>query len=348
MAYDVALLDSQMPDLNGFALARAIRNRSAQDDVRIMMLTSADRTGDPARCRELGINCYLVKPVMESDLLNALVAVLEGPRDEVAPGLVTSGPRAHPARSLRVLVAEDNAVNQLYLRRTLQRLGHFVTTATNGQEAIEQFRAGDVDLIFMDIQMPELDGLSATTAIRHIEQKRGGHVNIFAMTAHALESDRERCLAAGMDGYLSKPAKLSDIADAVDGVLAKYQGQTVAPGKPWGRLVWDRAEALNRVGGNHELLRELIAVFFQEYPALCEQLTASIANGDAQAVHAAVHTLKGSLGCLGLYDLVNLAQEIEIALQAQGTTAVVGKVETFMEQVVAVQQLLQASPVGEA
>ena len=182
----------------------------------IMMLTSAGQRGDAARCRELGLEGYLTKPVSQSELLDAVLRVAGSKRPEAKPALVTRHSLREEGRSLRILLAEDNAVNQLLTSRVLEKHGHNVVTAGSGRAALEQLEKTSFDLILMDIQMPEMDGFEATAAIRKEEESTGKHLPIIAMTAHAMEGDRERCLAAGMDGYIAKPVEATALIDAIE------------------------------------------------------------------------------------------------------------------------------------
>jgi signal transduction histidine kinase/CheY-like chemotaxis protein len=216
--YRIVLTDCLMPGMDGFDFANAIRQDPNMSGALILMLTSADRNGDMKRCRELGIDRYLVKPIGKSELFNTIVTVLEDEIGQLAPKAAARDPRptsVNPQTSLHILIAEDNPVNQMYLRLALEKMGHTTAAAVNGREAMKQALHERFDLVFMDVQMPEMDGLAATAAIRDVELRRGGHIPIVAMTAHALEGDCERCLAAGMDGYISKPAKLSEIASII-------------------------------------------------------------------------------------------------------------------------------------
>jgi PAS domain S-box-containing protein len=219
--YRIVLTDCRMPGMDGFDFANAIRQDPNMSEALILMLTSADRNGDMKRCRELGIDRYLVKPIGKSELFNTIVAVLEGEMKQLAPETPAPAPRptsVNPHPSLHILIAEDNPVNQMYLRLALEKMGHTTATAVNGREVIQRALNETFDLVFMDVQMPEMDGLAATAQIRDIENRRGGHIPIVAMTAHALDGDQQRCLAAGMDGYISKPAKLLEIATIIEAV----------------------------------------------------------------------------------------------------------------------------------
>ena len=346
--YSVVLLDCQMPGLDGFSVADIIRTDLSPTGAVIMMLTSADRSGDVTRCRHLGIASYLVKPIRRSELLNSLLQALarHESTNSSQPALERAAERQVDLPR-RVLVAEDNLVNQTFLSRTLQKLGHVPTLAANGRETIERFRTGSYDLIFMDVQMPEMDGLSATEAIRKLEKSSGTHIPIFAMTAHALKGDRERCLAAGMDGYISKPATLAEIASAVNSVPPAPGGQRddgESQDKP---DLWNRAAALDRVGGDESLLNELINIFLQEYPALAQRLTEGLSRGDLPSLREPAHTLKGSFGCLGMQDTAVLALEIEKASQARDADRAASLIDTMLSQVGAVQQVMRTQSPGK-
>ncbi|MGA9565938.1 MAG: response regulator [Candidatus Korobacteraceae bacterium] len=229
--YRIVVTDCLMPCVDGFDFARAIRQDPNMSGALILMLTSADRNGDVKHCRELGIDRYLVKPIGKSELFNTIVAVLEDQSKELAPSTSAAAPEpifVNPQASLHILIAEDNPVNQMYLRLALEKMGHTTASAVTGLEAMQRVLNEPFDLVFMDVQMPEMDGLAATAAIREAENCHGGHMPIIAMTAHALEGDRERCLAAGMDGYISKPAKLSEIANFIQGFSRSSEIQVAA------------------------------------------------------------------------------------------------------------------------
>ncbi|HEX8800935.1 MAG TPA: response regulator, partial [Terriglobales bacterium] len=207
----LVLLDVHMPDMDGFAVAEQIRNRYKQQRIKVILLTSASRPSDVARCRELGISDYLNKPIKQSEVFDSIVTAMaerspKRERHESPSALIQVS-----ERSLRVLLAEDNPVNQTLAIRILERLGHKVQVVNNGKEALRQVQAEEFDLILMDVQMPEMDGLEATTAIREAESRTGKHIPIVAMTAHAMKGDREKCLSAGMDGYLSKPVRIEEL-----------------------------------------------------------------------------------------------------------------------------------------
>lgn len=219
--YRLVLTDMHMPHMDGFDLVERIRQRPEISAATIMMLTSAGHRGDAERCRALGISAYLLKPIRQTELREAIARVLGAEQRSGAIPLITRyslHDARHPSEVLHVLVAEDNLVNQRLATRLLEKRGHRVAVAANGVQALEMLQAQPFDLVFMDVQMPEMDGLEATSTIRRGEKSTGKHQLIIALTAHALKGDQERCLAAGMDGYLSKPIRSQEL----DVILEKY------------------------------------------------------------------------------------------------------------------------------
>jgi CheY-like chemotaxis protein len=219
--FPLVVTDFQMPEMDGFMLAAAIKDDPSGARSTVVMLTSAGRPGDAVRCRELGIAGYLQKPVRRSELRSAILGALSARSAEQPPALVTRH-TLREARTGRILLVEDNPINQLVARRLLERRGHTVTVANNGRQALailEQPLAAPFDCALMDVQMPEMDGFECTALIRDIERQTGMHLPIIAMTAHAMEGDEARCLAAGMDAYLSKPVQPDDLFTVVERCL---------------------------------------------------------------------------------------------------------------------------------
>jgi len=217
--YELVLTDANMPEMDGFALAELIKQDAKLDSTIVMMLTSGDRSGDIRRCEEIGIAAHLLKPVKQSELFDAIVMALgiTVPEDTVSgkPG------EQQPVllAPLRVLVAEDSLVNQKLAIALLEKHGHTAIVANNGKEAIEAWASQDIDVVLMDVQMPEMDGFEATHLIRAKEHQTGSHVPIIALTAHAMKGDRERCLEAGMDDYVSKPIHANELFSTIEAVL---------------------------------------------------------------------------------------------------------------------------------
>jgi signal transduction histidine kinase/CheY-like chemotaxis protein/ligand-binding sensor domain-containing protein len=216
VGFALLLVDAQMPGMDGFTLVQRLRRQTDLGKITIMMLTSAGQRGDAARCRELGIAAYLVKPIVRSQLLDAVLNVLatkdQQPHD--VP-LVTRHSLREARRGLRILLAEDNVVNQVLVCRLLEKHGHSVVVANNGRKALEELEKEKFDLVLMDVSMPEMDGYEAVAAIRAKEGAAQTHVPIIAMTAHAMKGDRERCLAAGMDAYVSKPVQPKELFEII-------------------------------------------------------------------------------------------------------------------------------------
>ena len=229
--FGLILTDMHMPKMNGFTLVERIRTRPELATATIMMLTSSGHRGDAARCQELGVAAYLLKPIRQSELREAIARVLGAREQDGAIPLITRfsvQDAREPSSFLRVLLAEDNAVNQRLAVRLLEKRGHHVVVAGNGREALEALEKGSFDLVFMDVQMPEMDGLEATAAIRDKEKSSGLHQPIIALTAHAMKGDREKCLAGGMDGYLTKPIRPPEL----DGILEEYVSRRVVSANP--------------------------------------------------------------------------------------------------------------------
>ena len=218
-AFALLLVDAQMPEMDGFTLVQRICQQTDLRKMSIMMLTSAGQRGDAARCRELGIAAYLVKPIAQAQLLDAILNVLgrkaqHTPQAQEAP-LVTRHSLREGQRTLRILLAEDNLVNQVLASRLLEKQGHAVVVADNGRKALEALEKEKFDLVVMDVSMPEMDGFEATAAIRAKEGVMGSHIPIIAMTAHTMKGDAQRCLAAGMDAYISKPIQPQELFQAI-------------------------------------------------------------------------------------------------------------------------------------
>jgi two-component system sensor histidine kinase/response regulator len=217
--YGLIVSDVLMPGMDGFSFVERVRQEPKLSTAKIMMLTSSGQRGDAARCEELGISAYTMKPVRQSELLEVISRILDSREQESPQPLITryslaSAQKAGP--SLHILVAEDNAVNQKLVARLLEKRGHNVKIVANGREALGALDQGTYDLILMDLQMPEMDGFEATDELRKREKLSGLHTPVIALTTHAMKGDRERCLNAGMDGYLSKPILAKELDDLLE------------------------------------------------------------------------------------------------------------------------------------
>jgi signal transduction histidine kinase/CheY-like chemotaxis protein len=291
------LLDGQMPGMDGFTLAERIQGRPDAAGSRVVMLTSGGLPGDAARCKALGVVAHLTKPVKQTDLWRTLLRALDEPGTVLPKATPPVMPHTEPppGRRLRVLVAEDNPMNQQLAVRLLGRYGHAVTVAETGREALEALAEEPYDLILMDVQMPDMDGLAAAAAVRRREAGTGRRVPIVAMTARALKGDREACLEAGMDAYVAKPIRAADVMAVING-LTGTNGHATTNGRD-GAV--DFGEALDRVGGDRKLLRDVAGTFLGQCPKWLAAIRTSVDSGDAAGLKAAAHPLKGSLGLFG-------------------------------------------------
>ncbi|HZC25202.1 MAG TPA: response regulator, partial [Candidatus Binatia bacterium] len=309
--FALVLIDGSMPGMDGFELAECIRKNAALSNAIIMMLTSAGQRGEGERCRKLGIGAYLLKPIRNSELQAAMLLALGCGAGVASRDLVTRHDMRLQSRKLRVLLAEDNPVNQKVGVKMLEKMGHEVNVARDGHEAMTALEAATYDLVFMDVQMPEMDGLTATRKIREREKQTGRHVPIVAMTAHAMKGDQQRCLEAGMDGYLTKPVSSPQIAEAIARVLGAETTSAPKSQVQEKRAGWDRVAALGRVEGDAALLADLVQVFLEELPGQLDTLHQGVAGADFEVIERTAHTLKGELVYLGLTEAAEKAKALE-------------------------------------
>jgi len=316
--FPLVLLDGHMPGLDGFAVAERIRQHPKLVSTTIVMLTSASGSGEGELCRRLGVGALLTKPVRQSELRGAILRAL-GRTSAIAPATQPPSAVPPPTRSLDILVAEDHPVNQRLAVKLLEKLGHRVTVANNGLEVLSLLDGREFDVVLMDVQMPELNGFEATNAIRVRERETGRHLPIIAVTAHAMKGDRERCLAAGMDGYLSKPIALVELRTTLGGVADGIPVPADVAAEPGSSdLVLDREAALARAGGDLPLLQELAGLFRETSPGLMAEIRRAIDGQDADGLRSAAHTLKGSVGNFSARRAFDAAANME-AIGAQKT-----------------------------
>ena len=318
--YRLVLLDEQMPGMDGFEVIRRVRANPELKDTSIMMLTSADQSAATAERRKLGVTICLVKPTKPSNLLRSIRKLLGTPETETIALLQPASEQA--SFPLHILLAEDNPVNQKLAVALLEKAGHRVSLAGTGLEAVTKWREGDFDLILMDVQMPELDGLEATRRIRQQEETLGRHVPIVAMTAHAMTGDREHCLQAGMDDYLSKPIDRRELLGVLAGRVAHQIGD---PQEGWSvplrapkkipeimqEELMNKSELLSRLEGDEQLLRELIDTFFAESGLLLQHVSEAVANHDGLGLDRAAHKLKGTVSIFGSPAATQAADALE-------------------------------------
>ena len=313
------LSDVNMPDVSGFMLAEWIRAESQFDKTQIIMLTSSGREGDAARRDNLNIAARLMKPIKQSELFDAIVTTLGVAALDSPPRPADEERSALAVRPLNVLLAEDNAANQKLAVGVLTKQGHRVIVAGNGRLAIAEWQMQPFDVILMDVQMPEMDGLQATQAIRDREARQGGHTLIVAMTAHAMKGDRERCLAAGMDDYLPKPIRAKLLAEKLLSLFgsasraepaAVTSSQVPTPIKPVVALI-DWKAALEGVDDDRSLLAEVAQLFLSSTTTTLAGLGEAIRLRQPDVVQRLSHSLKGELLAIGAVATSEFAWQLE-------------------------------------
>ena len=310
--YDLAILDAQMPDLDGFALAAAVRADPELAATKLLILTSAGQRGDGERCRHMGIQAYLTKPIARADLIEAVGTVLaEAPPAGAAPTLITRHSIAESRHALQILLAEDNPVNQQVAMAMLVKRGHQVDVVSNGREAVDAVGARKYDVVLMDIQMPEMDGFAATEAIRALPQ--GRTLPIIALTAHALSGERERCLERGMTGYLAKPFKAHDLFGAVEGRTAATPDTAAAPPPPVDLAAF---RGTMREAGAEAAVDGILATFATTLPQRLEALAEAARGGAAEPIQRAAHAFKSAAATIGAHRLAQLLDDMEASARS--------------------------------
>jgi signal transduction histidine kinase/DNA-binding response OmpR family regulator len=359
--YPLMILDMQAPEFDGFDVAKIIKDAPSGKDVRIIMLSSSGQRGDGDRCKEIGISGYLLKPIKESELFDAIMMTM-GLRSEEIPTVITRHNVYEARESLNILMAEDNLINQTFATKLLETRGHRVTLASNGVAAVAAFKSGDFDLILMDIQMPKMDGFEATREIRKIEdgsqktegrgQKTEGRsqekqapsanpsiinnlsgearraktdrqstierVPIIAMTAHAMTGDREKCIAAGMDDYVSKPIKPEALFSVINKVArtsqseeAHQQTQPSQGSKTFSPKTFDLSNAMETVLGSKDLFREIAGMFLENCSDYIARINIGISGNDAGILEREAHSLKGAIGNFSAREAYEAADRLE-------------------------------------
>jgi CheY-like chemotaxis protein len=325
--YSLAIIDANMPGTDGFELAQKIRLAPELAATRLIMLTSAGHRGDAQRCRELGITGYLVKPVGGTELLEVAAAVLQGV-DQQTGGPVTRHTVEENRRRLRILLAEDNRVNQEVAAAMLRKRGHEVDIVESGREAVEAVRKGLYDVVLMDIQMPEMDGVTATREIRSLPQ--GADLPIIALTAHALPEERQRCLDAGMNGYVTKPFKPYDLFAAVEGwggPADKEDGHRAAdmvgaaapadsPKLDPPPVDLEQFRRTMREAGVEEAVGSMLEVFVSDAPLRLAELSRAVECGELEGIQRAAHAFKSAAGAIAARRAAEALRGIELAAKA--------------------------------
>ncbi|WP_417375451.1 response regulator [Gimesia maris] len=339
--FDLVLVDANMPVMDGFSVAKAIKQDSTLGSAVIMMITSSDRQGEISRCKELGIAAHLIKPLKQSELFNSIAETLGmngTPQHDMRTATADLAQRIPP---LKILLAEDSLVNQKLALALLKPQGHEIAVVLNGSDAVNERKNREFDMILMDVQMPEMDGLEATRQIREYEQETGEHVPIIAMTAHAMKGDRERCLEAGMDGYVSKPVRVRELFSTIEECLhftsadalteeiiipeskdadeimddssskaeARQPEELYEPGT-MPVINWQQAMEKSEIPA--EALNELGQIFLTEAPRLLSEIREALKDNDAQTLRRAAHTLKSSAALFEAHPAAEAAQKLEM------------------------------------
>lgn len=363
--FPLVLSDGQLPEMDGFALAERIRQHGELATVVVMMLSSANLPGHTARCRALGISYCLTKPVKQTDLRKAVLTALRTPTEpgrEAAPLDHLSArdtSRMAGRQQLNILLAEDNQVNQKLAVSLLEGEGHSVKVVGNGREALTLLENQRFDVVLMDVQMPVMDGLEATALIRKMEALTGRHVPIIAMTAYAMKGDRERCLEAGMDGYVSKPVRRVELIRAIKHLIPAST-EKLLPARQYSELeptgndgvaqderpvVFDEKKALAEVFGKRQLLLQLARVFQGECSKLMAEIRAAIEAGDPAKLKPAAHSLKGAIGVFAAdkafeaaFSLERLARSGELALAGEALATLEEELDELLPALAALVQ----------
>jgi len=338
--FALVILDANMPGMDGFELAEEIKRDIRFNDPSIIMLTSSSRMGDAARSRKSGISARLPKPVKQSELYDLIIETLARSRNGHDVSLVSTSrvafpraaspvlPAAAGAAPLSILLAEDNPINSRLAEALLRKAGWDVCTVSNGKQVLQAIKSSTFDLILMDVQMPEMDGFETTAAIREMEKSAGAHMPVIAMTAHAMKGDRERCLNAGMDDYLSKPVVAAELYAAVERVLKlDVEGAEAAP--------FDVSKSLAMLEGDEALFMELAACFLRELPGQLAEVRRAVESGNAGSLERTAHRLKGStatFGANGAYDLAQLLERQGREGKVEGSRELLARLEVELER----------------
>ena len=317
---DLVLLDSSLPDMDGIELARQIRRENGLSQLKLLLMTKASKKIDLGLHEHSGIDGFLTKPIGLARLIESLTMVMgkaSTPQDSNDVRSPLTKPDFTAQRPLRILVADDNHINQKVAVSLLENFGHRADVVANGHEAIEAYKLVPYDIVLMDAQMPELDGFEASRKIRELEKQKNRHTPIIAMTAHARKEDKEKCLAAGMDDYVSKPIKPQDlkaaIARRVAATMVILQQPVESPTEaPAQTDVLNFSQALELVDGNRELLCEVARIFLNQYPKVMEETRRALSQEDYDSLTSSVHSLVASVGQIGGQRACAAARKLEL------------------------------------
>ena len=321
--FHVLILDMRMPGIDTVAFGKIVRERPFLSGTRLVLMMSLTERDDLARCGEPEFTACLTKPLKRKQVYNCLISVLGRVHPPIPAGEPVTdrrGPSEEREQTISILLVEDNPINQKVALKLLGKLRYHADTADNGLEAMNAVTTHSYDVILMDIQMPEMDGYETTQAIRRLKSSATRpDVPIIAMTAHAMKGDREKCLDAGMDDYLSKPIRLHELGEAIARWTASEAPAPVEP--PAGQVcsptaIFDRAGLLSRLDGDADFLDELLKTFLDNAPQRVAALEQAIASGSVPEVRLITHTIRGAAANLGASRLQAAADELERAAEA--------------------------------
>jgi CheY-like chemotaxis protein len=339
--FRVILVDVRLPQIDGFAFCDWIRDTHGLNETSVVMLSSTGQREDAIRCREMGM-AYLVKPLDQNELRNAVFAALAQKARPTSTATDQADEAKICSRPLRLLLVEDNEVNQAFAVALLTKRGHSVMVAGNGLAALAALDKERLDGVLMDVQMPLMDGYEATAAIREKEKATGMHIPIIAMTAHSMKGDREKCLDAGMDSYLSKPIKSKELLDIIDTVIARAPSgnelafeSSPAPLNVKVSPVINREEVWARVDGDATLLQDIVTLFLADLPDTLTAIRGAVESKNAKSLAKLAHSLKGSVGNFSAYAVTRAVIQLETVARegdlAQGPSAL-KELEAAIEQ----------------
>jgi CheY-like chemotaxis protein/HPt (histidine-containing phosphotransfer) domain-containing protein len=318
LVYDLAILDMLMPEADGFELARAIKSDPSIALIRLVMLTSLGERGDGAKARDAGIAAYLTKPVKQSQLFDCLTLVHNAAEMTDEPRKTSNLITRHALQEAKqmshrlILLAEDNVVNQKVAVRQLQKLGYRADTVADGREAIEALGRIPYDLVFMDCQMPEMDGYEATAQIRLAEAGGSTHTPIVAMTAHAMDGDREKCLAAGMDDYITKPIKVEELSRVLSAFLDRPKEESYLILSDNGSPI-DVGRMRDAMGDEPAEFAEILNLYLESTSNNFAKLETALTCGDRDAIESLAHNCAGTSANCGMSAVVGPLRELEAA-----------------------------------
>ena len=348
--FHIAILDMLMPHTDGETLGRLIRDESAFIDTALVMMTSGGKRGDAGRLEQIGFDAYLTKPVRRAHLSDTLLTILGRTADYSAPsGLITRySIDEDQRRKVRILLAEDNVINQKVALKMLENMGYRADAVANGLEAVTALQTIPYDLVLMDIQMPEMDGLEATPTIRNLQSSvSNSTLPIIAVTAHTMKGDREKCLEAGMDDYLSKPIQSEELTEilaqwAYTDLSREMELSDFTSEEP--ASVFDTTALLERLDGDETLCEQVISLFLEDLPGRMDVLEDAIGQSDRAQIRSQAHAIKGVAGTVGATAIQEMAQQIEESAELDTLDQVEVLVKIVRKEYKRLKKTIQVSP----